>query len=173
MKIVTIFAPYLYAIKYSGEKFDELQRLFMEWRDLEHTASFFEEHSNDLEYFNIDIDEAVLETFKETKAFQRNLFQLTKKGNPNLDSIFRNLDNREFRILQLWKQKSKRRWLRLYAIRIDTNVYLITGGAIKLTKTMEERPHTLLELSKLEKCKNYLNDNGVFDSDSFKELLSE
>ena len=98
MKIVTIFAPNLYAIKYSDEKFDELERLFKEWRDLEKTAEFFEEHSNDLEYFKADIDEATLETFKETKAFQRNLVQLTKKENPNLDSIFQNLDNREFRI---------------------------------------------------------------------------
>jgi len=83
------------------------------------------------------------------------------------------LHNEETGILTLSKQKARRRWLRLYALRIDKNVYLITGGAIKLTKTMEERPHTSEELAKLERCRQFLQNNNVFDTDSFKELLNE
>ena len=41
-------------------------------------------------------------------------------------------------------------WLRIYAIKLEPGIYVITGGAIKLTRTMQEREHTLLELDKME-----------------------
>jgi len=82
-----------------------------------------------------------------------------------------NLDDSELRIIDLAKQKSKRRWLRIYALRIDTNSYVITGGAIKLTHKMAGRLHTEKELIKLDTCRNYLKDQGVFDTDSFNELV--
>ena len=47
--------------------------------------------------------------------------------------------------------------------------YLITGGAIKLTHLMSERGHTLNELKKMEKVRNYLIDNGIFDVEGIKE----
>ena len=62
-------------------------------------------------------------------------------------------------------------WLRIYAIKIEAGVYLITGGAIKLTATMSERSHTLAELAKMEHVRNYLIDNGVYDLDGFNDYL--
>jgi hypothetical protein len=59
--------------------------------------------------------------------------------------------------------------LRIYAIKIEPGVYLVTGGAIKLTATMVERSHTLAELAKMERVRNYLLDNGVFDLDGFND----
>ena len=61
-------------------------------------------------------------------------------------------------------------WLRLYAIKLDPNVYLVTGGAIKLTYKMSDRAHTLMELKKMELVRNYLMANGVFDTEGIKEL---
>ena len=43
----------------------------------------------------------------------------------------------------------------------------MTGGAIKLTATMAEREHTLLELAKMEKVRNFLRDEGIVDKESF------
>ena len=60
-------------------------------------------------------------------------------------------------------------WLRIYAIRVELGVYLITGGAIKLTATMGERSHTLAELAKMERVRNYLLDNGVYDLDGLND----
>ena len=62
-------------------------------------------------------------------------------------------------------------WLRIYAIKIEPGVYLVTGGAIKLTATMEERRHTMEELAKLERVRNYLLDNGVYDLDGFNDYI--
>jgi len=49
--------------------------------------------------------------------------------------------------------------------KIEEGVYVVTGGAIKLTATMAERSHTLAELAKLELVRNYFLDNSVFDKD--------
>ncbi|MGN1219980.1 MAG: hypothetical protein ACI4TU_03465, partial [Candidatus Cryptobacteroides sp.] len=62
-------------------------------------------------------------------------------------------------------------WLRIYAIKLNPGIYVITGGAIKLTRTMQEREHTLKELEKMEKIRQYLVANKVVDDDSFLILL--
>jgi hypothetical protein len=52
-------------------------------------------------------------------------------------------------------------------------IYVITGGAIKLTRTMQEREHTLRELGKMEKVCAHLLTNNIVDKDSFDEYMSE
>lgn len=47
------------------------------------------------------------------------------------------------------------------------NSYLITGGAIKLTRTMQEREHTLFELHRLELVRNFLIAEGAYDLEGF------
>ena len=58
--------------------------------------------------------------------------------------------------------------LRIYAIKIESNCYIITGGAIKLTRTMQEHRDTLIELQKLNKLKNFLIHQGILDKDSIE-----
>jgi len=36
---------------------------------------------------------------------------------------------------------------------------------------MRERSHTLAELAKMERVRNYLLDNGVFDLESFNDYI--
>lgn len=65
----------------------------------------------------------------------------------------------------------RKSWLRVYAIRIEENLFIITGGAIKLTKTMNERPHLMAELDKMEAVKLWLIENQVIDLDSLIEFM--
>ena len=62
--------------------------------------------------------------------------------------------------------------MRLYAIKVDENCFLITGGTIKFHHLMRERPHTALELEKINQCKDYLKENSVFDAESFVEFIN-
>ncbi len=62
-------------------------------------------------------------------------------------------------------------WLRLYAIKLDDGKFFITGGAIKLTHKMEEREHTAAELRKLERVRNFLMAESVYDSISFDDYI--
>lgn len=82
-------------------------------------------------------------------------------------------DSEHKRKLAFQKGKIRRNKLRLYAIKIDDDCYVITGGAIKMSQKMDEHADTANELHKLKTARVYLNANGVFDQDSFYELLSE
>lgn len=64
-------------------------------------------------------------------------------------------------------------WLRIYALKLSSGIYIITGGAIKLTATMQEREHTLNELAKMEKVRQFLLDEHIIDDESFIEYLKE
>lgn len=63
--------------------------------------------------------------------------------------------------------------MRIYAIKLAAGIYIITGGAIKLTATMQEREHTLLELQKMEKVRRFLLEENIVDDESFIEYLDE
>ena len=98
----------------------------------------------------------------------------------NLDDIFRPLENGRTSEMLLGKEKARLRnttkhasWLRIYAIKLDPGIYIITGGAIKLTRTMQEREHTLVELARMEKVRRFLLDNDIVDMDSFKDYQQE
>jgi hypothetical protein len=114
---------------------------------------FFENHQNDLAFFGLTVETAVEETINEANFLDKLLWDISESNFRTLDAIFRPLNDLEFREVILSKQKAKRRWLRLYAVKIEPNYYVITGGSIKLTHTMKEREHTQNELSKLEKCR--------------------
>ena len=58
-------------------------------------------------------------------------------------------------------------------IKLSAGVYIVTGGAIKLTGTMNEREHTLQELRKLEMVRTFLLEERIVDNDGFIEYLSE
>ena len=64
-------------------------------------------------------------------------------------------------------------WLRIYAIKLEPGIYVVTGGAIKLTRTMQEREHTLVELARMEKVRRFLIENEISDKDSFDDYLRE
>ena len=83
-------------------------------------------------------------------------------------------------ILMLQKEKARLKrkyghssWLRLYAIKLIQGNYIITGGAIKLTATMQEREHTRQELVKIDKVRRYLLEEGIIDDEGFIEYISE
>jgi len=54
-------------------------------------------------------------------------------------------------------------WLRIYALKAGESTYIITGGAIKLTASMQEREHTMV--------RNYLIAEGVVDADGLIDFL--
>ena len=68
------------------------------------------------------------------------------------------------------KGQHKKSWLRIYAIRIAPNLFVIAGGGIKLTHKMEDSEHLKIELTKLEITKNYLKSVGLLDENDY-ELL--
>lgn len=173
MKIVDIFAEQLFSFVYKTDegKYDknEYDRLMDLWTDISYLRNYAK--SNNVS----NINRFVNKRLRDAENIQDFLDELTENEEP-LEYYFRPLYNDEIgvKILSLQKGKvSERDGLRLYAIKIDVNCFVITGGAIKMSKAMQEHPDTMNELLKIKKAQDYLKDNGVIDDDSFYEFKNE
>lgn len=171
---------HLWAVRDMNKPGNELVELFHKWNDAEYLWDFFLENQYDLkEFFHIErISEAVEDTIDDAEELERMILEIPYTD--NLDELFHPLGSADMVIRELTREKARNwdrsdhaSWLRVYAIRLEKNVFVITGGAIKLTHAMQDRMHTQKELDKLDKCRQYLKDNGVFDSDSFISMIEE
>lgn len=173
MEIVPTFVPNLYAFQFPNEQFDELDRVFDEWNDPLFLLDFFTENEADLKGSHT-IGEAIIKTKNEAKKFDKRMLDLAIANPHKLNEFFANLYNNEYRPSELQRQKAKQNWLRLYALKITQedkeDLYVITGGMIKLTKNMEDKPHGEFERNKINQCRDYLKTIGVYDLESFYEI---
>ena len=170
----------LWAVRYDGEIDNALQIVFNEWNDPEWLWDFFTKNIADLgSYFKItEVDQAIYDTIEDSNKLECLIMDISPDA--NLDQFFRPLDNNQSMEMLLGKEKARIQnrerhasWLRLYAIKLEPGHYLITGGAIKLTKTMNEREHTLCELNKMEQVRNLLIEQGIVDVDGFEEYTND
>ena len=182
MEFVRVISGYdhLWAVKDASKQVDELTDLLRKWNNPDYLFDFFLDNLDDLqEFFHVErISDAIEDTVDDAEQLQRLILEFPYTE--NLDEIFKPLGSSDMVITELTREKARNwertnhpSWLRVYAIRLDSNVYVITGGAIKLTRTMQEREHTTIELAKLNECRQYLINNGVFDQDSFIGLMEE
>lgn len=167
MKIYNIFAEHLYAFHYHGENDNEYDRMMDLWTDIYFLREFAKANNvTDKNRFVNDI----LANAEEIQDFLENL----SKNNEPYGYYFEPLKVSEFnKILSLQKGKIRMNRLRYYAIKLNTNCFVITGGAIKMSQKMQDHPDTANELVKLNKAKAFLEKNGVFDEGSFFELINE
>lgn len=170
---------HLWAVMYNDEEVNCLEKVFSEWNDYEWLKTFFAKHMEDLSsYFHItDLEQAIYDTVDDANDLECLIMDLDPQS--NLDELFRPLENSRMSEVLLGREKAKGSikthpsWLRLYAIRLESGHYVITGGAIKLTATMQDREHTLTELSKLNKVRDFLISVGVFDYKGFEDYNEE
>lgn len=172
MKIVSIFASRLFSFHYEDEKDNELRRLLIRWNDAEHLYQFVKQHKDDIPN-NISVPNLVNQLIDDANELDTTLYGISKNSRRNLEEFFKPLNNQEYHIVELSKQKVRKNYLRLFAIRVDKNCFVITGGAIKFHHLNKQKPHTQKEMEIIDKCRNYLKANNVFDADSFYEFLNE
>ena len=166
----------LWAVRFDKDNQNALQKVLSQWSDAGWLADFFTQNIDDLiSYFKItSVEDAIYQTMEERDELACIILDISPEA--NLDHFFRPLDNSRISDMLLGKEKgrlNRRSWLRLYAIKLSVGIYIITGGAIKLTRTMQEREHTLQELEKMEKVRNFLIQEHVFDEDSFTDYQKE
>ncbi len=173
MKIVSTFVQNLFAFQHLPDGPDALEHVFDEWEDPLFLFNFFTENEADL-HDEYTVAEAINKTRREVKKFRKRMLALANANPHSLNEFFTNLNNLEFNQTLLPKQKAKQNWLRLYALKISQeekeDLYVITGGMIKLTPRMEDRPHGKEERNRVDQCRDYLKTIGVYDSDSFFEI---
>lgn len=179
--IVCIINKNLLAVKYSDQEFDEFERCFDNWADIQYLSDFFNANKSYLKngfYGKVTIKQAINRTLEEAEALEEYLIDATISGEEDiyqsLQTIFKPLRSDEYELKDLQKSKAYgsryKSWLRIYAIRIAHNTYVISGSAIKLVATMNDDELLQKELFKLEITKKYLIDNGLIDEDDFQLL---
>jgi len=167
MKIIRIFGDVLFAFHYDNEVNNEYERLMDLWTNVAFLKQFAERNAVS---YGSEFIRSILQDAEQIQDFLKNL---SERDQP-FELYFQPLQHSEYsRLLGFQKGKVRRSRLRYYAIKIGDNCFVITGGAIKMSQTMQQHPDTAKELIKLKAAKTYLNKNGVFDEDSFYELLIE
>ncbi len=171
----------LWAVRYDNESDNILSILFDQWNDILWLREFFKKNIIDLiSYFKItDVNQAIYDTIEESDKIECLIMDISPDA--NLDRLFRPLDNNRTSEIVLGKEKARLKerignhasWLRIYALKLTSGIYIITGGTIKLTATMQERQHTLNELQRMETVRNFLLNEHIIDDESFIDYMSE
>ena len=182
MKFVRAISGYdhLWAVRDEAKEADELNLLFRQWSNANYLLDFFLANLDDLQgFFHVKkISSAITDTMEDARVLEQLIldFPYTER----LDGLVHPLSLSDNRMHELthekarnWERERHASWLRIYAIRVEPNVYIVTGGAIKLTATMQDREHTQIELDKLTSCRSYLQQNGIVDKDSFVDFFEE
>jgi hypothetical protein len=189
MKIMTIFDPGdfsahggLLSVDMLGDGLSEFEIFFDRMNDVEWLFGFFEAHEIELKNFKPSItrDDAITKTIEEIRHIEDALYDFFTEGingsGIGLDQIFRPLNDHEYMIVDLQKTKAradkkriKNPWCRLYAIRLDRNLFIVTGGGIKLTRTMNESSHLIEELDKLNRTYSYLKRNNILNGQDLND----
>ncbi len=170
----------LWSVRYDGEDDNALANVLDQWNDVVWLRTFFKENIDDLaSYFKItNVNQAIYDTIEDAERLQCLIMDISPDA--DLDKLFRHLEPSRTSEMLLGKEKAKMdnrgyhaSWLRIYAIKLSQGIYIITGGAIKLTRSMQERQHTLNELVKMESVRNFLIKENIVDELSFDDYLKE
>ena len=181
MDIFEIFPPYIYSIKYDEQDENEFERLFAEWNDVESIMFFLEKNRN---YLKADIwkkisepESAARQILDEAEALEilfEELAEHAKEGDkPDFESHFHYLEGKYKYELEYPPMKSygnsNPSLLRLYAIKMDKNTYLITGGGIKLADTIQNSPGLQAHvLQNINHVRSWLKANGIMDNEDME-----
>jgi ribosomal protein L16 Arg81 hydroxylase len=174
MKIVDIFAERLYSFVYKSDdglnyQINEFDRLIELWTDVNYLRDFAKQ--NQVE----DINGFVRDKLRQVEKVQ-DLFEEISISEKSLASFFTPYRDTEMGFVLLSLQKGlvkKYQGLRLYAIKIDDECFVITSGAIKMSQTAQGHYDTINATRRLENAKKFLVANGVIDNDSFHEFKIE
>ncbi len=176
MEIVEICEPYLYSIRYDTEEI-EFNKLFHEWEEVEWLLTFFESHSAEMDpdfWANITDPEVasartLTEAFELELLIQQLLDNTRNNTKPDLDTFFKPLGGE---YVYVWDYLPVKAYgtaspslLRLYAIKLASNCYVVTGGGVKYSKKMAESPELKVELKKIDQVRCFLKENAIIDSE--------
>jgi len=172
MNIIHIFAlveDSLYAVedfKKSGKSAYEV--VVNRWQDTEYLEDYFDKYEKELKSFypNMTVEKAVRKTLMEVMDFDAKVYEAANKKKLG-KFIFRALhktDKQRTYIDSKAYGPDNKSWLRLYAIRLAEDIYVVTGGGIKLTEAMTTN-ELKDELKNLKKAKKALLKMGLLEAE--------
>ncbi len=179
MDIIEIFHGYLYSIKYEDESEDEYHRIFNEWNDKEYLLSFFKAN---VRYLDNEIwgslknepeasAASVIDDANVLEKYIKTICENSENSNkPDLDEYFHPLEGKYCYVWNMIPMKAYGRkrhtFIRIYAIKMATNIYLIVYGGLKLGKSIQDSPCLKDSvIKKIDIVMRYLKEQGIVDGD--------
>lgn len=186
MEIVVIEPKCLYAIKYKDEEFDEYNRIFEDYENLNKVLKFFELNKCNIGQFyvkelGLSIDETeayakiVIEEAIALEEIFEELIDNTVDGiSPCIGSRFSILEGYEKPPLRALKSYGTNdpSMLRIYAIEISFNQLIIFYSGIKITHKISECP--ILRdnvIQRARKVIEFLKSKGIIDEESLDTYI--
>lgn len=176
MTIIAVFPPYVYSMQYGdGEEKDEYHRLLGLWTDVDYLMGYFEVNCSRMvpEVWGDFVEPEIVasQAFEEAYELEGAFWNSAHGLGPDFDYYFKPLDGEFVYEWELVPVKAygprKPSLLRLYAIKMGENCYLITGGGIKVCRTMQEDPDLNKELDKIKKVRSFLREQGIESQEDF------
>ncbi len=182
MKIIPIYKPYIFSIQYDDREENEYDRLFDLWNDITYLLQFFEENKEYLKnetwnHIN-EPENAVSQVLEEAERLEDLFEELNENSEngstPDFDSHFHYLDGKYKYEIELIPVKSygmeHPSLLRMYAIQLEANTYIITGGGIKLADTIQSSPGMgEYILQDIDRVRTFLQQNGILTNEDINE----
>ncbi|MBR1543286.1 MAG: hypothetical protein IJ626_00095 [Muribaculaceae bacterium] len=182
LEIIAIYPQNIYSIQYNDQEENEFDRLFNLWNDVGYITQFLEDNQ---EYLNLPIwqqtpnpEDAARQVLQEATKLEElfdSLYENVLKGRkPDFDNHFSFLEGKYKYFLQWPPMKSYGTYrpslLRMYAIKMKENVYLITGGGIKLADKIQNSPDLKDHvLQNIDKVRTFLKENGILEAEDMNE----
>lgn len=180
MDIIEIIPNRIYSIRYDSEETAEYYRLFnKEWTDVDFLMDYFQSHPEFTDnafwgFLGNDPEIASARVIKDANLLEKHLKELANNSDdrttPDLEQYFKLLEGKYFYELELTPMKGygflESSFLRLYAIRLGYNCFLIVYGGIKLNDTIQNSP-VLKEnvFRKIDTVRQFLKDEGIMNSE--------
>jgi hypothetical protein len=165
-----------------GEIKDIFSKLFDQWSDTEYLRDFFINHKEELSnpyWKGITVDEAIDKVLEEREKFETELWAIETKQpgyeGKSVKEVFRRL---HVNLVSLnWKGETHRKArpnlpdsiIRVYGIELPDGAIIVTGGAIKLTATMEGEQFIIVR-SQLERVQRYLLNEKVISKEGLEAI---
>ncbi len=187
MKIKTVVKDALYSVHYEGDAEDVFSKLAKQWNDVEYLDEFFENNRNRIssdDYWkDYKLEEIVAIARKSAVRFIVDVINCSKNQlleyHPNLDDRFVLLEAMAFDERSKARRKMYGRsngnipsLFRLYALRFPLDergkyCYLVTGGAIKLTRAMIEQKELSRQYKMMKSVQDLLGYMGIKCKEDF------
>jgi hypothetical protein len=186
MQLIPIFVNQetsegVYAMLFDDQTENEYDRLFNFWDDPELVLEYVKENIEYLKrpYFEgASVEDIAEKVDKESEELEILIEEYFHDEDKTLQMLFIPIgqqaiipEHQQTKAFVSDRKYFPKPVLRMYAIRINENTFVITGGAIKLVKKMKEHLDTKLELDKLEMAKVFLASKGFDTIEALKIII--
>lgn len=184
MDIVQIYPDHLFSVRNEGEKSSEYEKILERLSDKDTVLGFFRENVNYLKNdflgkYGLTPEAAaasVIDDVYELDKYIGILCENTERDNhPDLDDYFKFLDGQYAYELAYIPMKGygiySPTFIRIYALRIQPNVYVIVYGGLKLAKKIKDSPVLKDNVMKqITAARDFLQSIGVSDEDDLRTM---